>query len=115
MEFNAFMLDWTMSDYAELKRELADAGIAFENEGASAHIRAAIPFERLEEVARLIQPHLNAPFNYVDIQFPALKQTVIVFQRRQFTITSRMENAAAKRWAMEQGLPPEQADWATSF
>jgi hypothetical protein len=63
----------------------------------------------------LCQQHLNAPFNYVDLQFPAEKQTVIVFRGKTFVITSLEENAQAVQWALAQGLPEAQADWATSF
>lgn len=115
MDYNAYLLDWTMNEYDMLKRELTEARIAFVREPNSEHIRAAIPFERLDAAARLIQRHLNAPFNYVDIQFSAQKQTVIIFQARRFTIATDDENERAKRWAIEQGLPVEQADWATSF
>lgn len=115
MVLNAFMLDWTMDDYDGLKRALTDAGIAFETVEDSPHIRAAIPFERLDETASLIRQHLNAPFNYVDIQYPALRRTVIVFRERVFMLTNLYESERAKQWAIAQGLPPEQADWATSF
>jgi hypothetical protein len=115
MDFNAYLLDWTMNDYTLLQQELTDAGFGFEREASSENIRVAVPVERLDDAARLIQRHLNAPYNYVDIQYPGSKLTVIIFLARRFTITSVDENEDAKRWAIAQGLPPEQADWATSF
>ncbi len=115
MDFNAYLLDWTINDFPLLQQELTAANFAFQPEIGTGHIRAAVPFERVEEAAALIQKHLNAPQNYVDIQFPALKKTVIVFQRRVFTISSPQENDEAREWALAQGLPPEQADWLTSF
>lgn len=113
MPFNAYVLGWTMNDYPALKAALRASGIPIQPDAED--IRLAVPFESLHDVGRLLQAHLNAPFNYVDIQFPELKTTVIVFQQRIFTIRSAAENAEAQRWAIEQGLPPEQADWGTSF
>jgi hypothetical protein len=111
--FNAYVLDWTMNDYSALKAALDAAGIALQPEGE--HIRLSIPFERLREITQLLQAHLNARYNYVDIQFPQLNTTVIVFQQRIFTIRSATENAEAQQWAIAQGLPPAQADWGTSY
>lgn len=113
MPFNAYVLAWTMNDYPAFKAALCDSGIATLPDAED--IRLAVPFERLHEISRLLQSHLNAPFNYVDIQFPELKTTVIVFQQQIFTIRTAAENAEAQRWAIAQGLPPEQADWGTSY
>jgi hypothetical protein len=113
--YNAYILDWTMNNYDHLKSELADFGFSFVNETGTEHIRAAVPFERFTAFARLCQQHLNTPFNYVDIQFPDEKTTVIVFQKAIFVITDAHENEKVKQWAIDLGLPPEQADWATSF
>jgi len=113
MQFNAYILNWTMNDYPALKAVLAASGIAVQPDDDD--IRLAVPFERLHEISLLLQAHLNAPYNYVDIQFPDLRTTVIVFQQRIFTIRSAAENAEAQHWAIAQGLPPEQADWGTSY
>jgi hypothetical protein len=113
MPLNAYVLSWTMNDYAALKAALHASGIATQPDAED--IRLSVPFERLHEVGGLLQSHLNAPYNYVDIQFPDLKTTVIVFQQRIFTIRSAAENAEAQHWAIAQGLPPEQADWGTSY
>lgn len=113
MQFNAYVLNWTMNDYPALKAALAASGIAVQPD--SEDIRLAVPFERLHEISQLLQAHLNVPYNYVDIQFPDLKTTVIVFQQQTFTIRSAAENAEAQHWAIAQGLPTEQADWGTSY
>jgi hypothetical protein len=115
MTFNAYILDWTMDGFARLKQELADASFPFDQETGSGNIRAAVPFERVQEFAGLCQKHLNAPFNYVDIQYPDEHKTVIIFRGKTFIITSREENERVRQWAIGLGLPPEQSDWGTSF
>ncbi len=113
MAANAYVLDWTMNDYALLQAELAEAKLRCENEGSD--LRVHVPYARVADAARLFQKHLNAPYNYVDIQYPAGKLTVIVFQERVFLIRNAEENRIAQEWGITRGLPPEQADWGTSF
>lgn len=115
MDSNAYVLDWTMDEYDSLKQELSSAGFDFRPEGETNDLRVTIPFERIGEAAAIIRPHLNAPCNYVDVQFQRERRTVIIFRDKVFTIASKAENAAVVAWALAQGLPPEQADWATSF
>lgn len=74
MSPNAFVLDWTMTDFAGLKAKLAAAKFAFVQRPDDESIRVDVPLPRLDEFAVLCQGHLNAPFNYVDIQYPAEKK-----------------------------------------
>jgi hypothetical protein len=113
MSPNAYVLAWTMNDYDTLKAELAEAGFVCTSDGDD--LRVSVPFARVSEAAALFQKHLNAPYNYVDLQYPASKTTVVVFQQRVYLIRSAEENRTAQAWAMAQGLPAEQADWGTSF
>jgi hypothetical protein len=115
MNFNAYILDWSMDDYAQLRQGLATFGFTFEQEGQSEHIRVVVPFERAEEFASLCRAHLNSPFNYVDIQYPNEKKTVIVFKQETFVVSNSEDNERVKTQAIQMGLPPAQADWATSF
>jgi len=115
MSFNAYILDWSMDNYAQLRQELAKANFTFEQEEKSEHIRVAVPFRSVNEFASLCQAHLNSPFNYVDIQYPNEKKTIIIFKQETFVISSREENERVKAWAIRMGLPAAQADWATSF
>jgi hypothetical protein len=115
MTFNAYIVDWTMDEFARFKQELAAASFPFTGESGSGNIRVTVPFERVQEFAVLCQKRLNAPFNYVDIQYPGEHQTVIVFRAKTFIITSREENERVRQWAIGMGLPPEQSDWGTSF
>ena len=115
MTLNAFVLDWTMDQYEQLKDELAGAQFVFEPEGETNHIRVAVPFEQVGAFAELCQKHLNRAVNYVDIQYPDQKTTVIIFQAATHFITNSEENEKVKTWAIQMGLPPEQADWGTSF
>lgn len=115
MSFNAFVLDWTMDDYSLLKQKLAAAGFQSQKVEDAEHIRVVVPFGRVDEFAALCQAHLNAPFNYIDVQFPAYKQTVIIFAQTVFLIDNLAENERVRQWAIALGLPPEQADWPTSF
>jgi hypothetical protein len=112
---NAYILDWTMDDYPLLKQELADARFEFVRDGDTDHIRVNVPYVRLEQFAAITRPYFNAPFNYIDLQFPAEKKTVIIFQERIYLIEDDEQNEQAKMWAIAQGLPPEQADWPTSY
>ena len=77
MTFNAFILDWTMDDYDELKTALSEAHYVFKPEGMTEHIRETVPFERVDLFGELCQQHLNRLTNYVDIQYPARKTTMI--------------------------------------
>lgn len=115
MHFNAYILDWTMNEYDLLKMELKAEGFEIQPQPNSSDIRVSIPLGRVAEASILIQKHLNAPQNYVDVQFPNEKQTILIFRERLFVITDEVENAQARVWALAQGLPPEQADWAESF
>lgn len=115
MPYNAYILDWTMNDYDGLKQKLKEAGFPFRKERGKEHIRAAVPFDRVEEFFRLTKSHLNTPYNYVDIQFPSEKKTALVFSERLIMVSNSQENEAAQRWAIARGLPPEQADWKTSY
>jgi hypothetical protein len=115
VDFNAFIVDWTMADYSQLQQTLADSHFAFAKSGADDHLRVAVPFPRVQEFASICQKHLNAPCNYVDVQYPAENKTILVFQQRVFVLASHPDSDEAREWALSQGLPPSQADWATSF
>lgn len=115
MKTNAYILDWTMNDYEELKEELSVAGFASEQEQDSEHVRVEVPFEKVDEFAKLVQAHLNAPQNYVDIQYPEEKTTVVIFKDKSVHITSDDQNEEVRKWAMSIGLPKAQADWPTAF
>jgi hypothetical protein len=113
--FNAFIVDWTMDRYEELKTELTEAEFAFEHEEDTEHIRVAVPFNRVSAFGALCQKHLNSPINYVDIQYPVHKITAIIFQGAIHFITNQVENDQLKAWANAQGLTPEQAEWGISY
>jgi len=113
--FNAYVLDWTMDGFDQFKQELMDASFPFDRETGSANIRVAVPLARVQEFAALCQKRLNAPYNYVDIQYPDEHKTVIIFRGKTFIITSHEENERVRQWAIGLGLPPEQSDWSTSF
>jgi hypothetical protein len=113
MPFNAFIVNWTVDSFDELKRELSDAGFVFEPEGE--HMRAVVPLARADEFAAICQKRLHAPQNYIDLQYPEVRKTVLVFRDAVFTITSSEENARVRAWALALGLPSEQSDWAISF
>jgi len=115
MNFNAFILDWTMDDYDGLKAELDAAGFEFEREAENEHIRVKVPFDGLEIFADICRPHLNAPCNYIDVQFPKMKRTVLIFSEQVFMVGDVVENEAVVAWALGRGLPLEQADWPLSF
>jgi hypothetical protein len=115
MSFNAYVLDWTIDGFEDLKDALSAAGFAFRKEADSAHIRVTVPFARAQDFAVLCQPRLNAPCNYIDVQFPDERQTALIFRQKMFLVSSREENERVKQWALAQGLPPEQSDWGTSF
>lgn len=115
MKTNAYVLEWTMNDYQRLLAELQEAQFVYIKESDSEHVRVAVPFSRMEEFADIVQPHLNAPFNYVDVKYPKENVIYAVFGVRRIKITNKAENEAAKKWAIDLGLPPEQADWSHWF
>ena len=112
---NAYILDWTMNEYDKLKQKLTEQGFVFKKEENNEHVRVAVPFEKINGFSQIVQAHLNATHNYVDIQYPDKKQTVVIFQEKQYNITNDQENEEAKQWAISIGLPVEQADWPTSY
>ncbi len=113
MTFNAFIVHWTIDGFEVLKQELARAG--FVTEPVEENLRAVVPLARVDEFAVICRSRFNAPQNYIDLQYPAERLTIILFRDAMFTITSAEENAQVQAWALARGLPPEQADWATSF
>jgi hypothetical protein len=115
MNFNAFILDWSMDHYPQLRQELTKANFTIKQEEHNEHIRVAVPFMRVNQFSSLCQAHLNSPFNYVDIQYPNEKKTIIVFKQETFIISSNEENERVRAWAIQMGLPEIQADWTRSF
>jgi hypothetical protein len=113
--FNAYILDWTMNDYEILKQKLADAGFLYEKDESGEDIRVTVPYEQLSSFASIVQKFLNATQNYIDIQYPDIKKTILIFRDKLFTITNDKENKEAQDWAISIGLPKEQSDWSTSY
>ena len=111
---NAYILSWTMNEYPRLLASLKDNGFLFVPD-TKGNIRIGVPFSLVEDFASLVQQHLNVPYNYVDIQFRDEKKTVLIFKSKQFIIENSEQNSLAQKWAIGQGLPPEQADWPVSF
>ncbi|MDP4008306.1 MAG: hypothetical protein Q8P68_03895 [Candidatus Peregrinibacteria bacterium] len=115
MKPNAYILDWTMNEYSRLLAQLKEQGFDFQKEEGEEHVRVDVPFFRWEEFANLVQPQLNAPYNYVDIKYPEENKLIIIFGAKRFVITNKEENEAAKKWAIDSGLPTAQADWSNWF
>jgi hypothetical protein len=115
MQYNAYILDWTMNDYETLKKKLNAHGFDFVHERNKSHIRVHVPFSRWEEFGEMVRAHLNTPYSYVDIQYPEKRKTILVFGERIESISNAQENEAARKWAIARGLPPAQADWETSY
>ena len=115
MKPNAYILDWTMNEYDRLLARLEDEGFIFQKEGDKENVRGAVPFSLVDNFTSLVQGHLNAPYNYVDIQYPDEKKTVVVFQNKKFVIENDEQNEMARKFAINLGLPTAQADWAVSF
>ena len=86
MNLNAYILDWTMNEYNHLLAQLKEQNFSFQKEDNEEHIRVDVPFSRIDEFTKSIQGHLNAPFNYVDIQYPNERKTVVIFQNKKFII-----------------------------
>ncbi len=112
---NAYILERTMSDYIKLKQALELAGFADQKEQSDGDIMVTVPTDRVDNFAAIVQQHLNAPYNYVDVKFPNEKLTVIIFPDRIYRINNPTVDAEAKTWAISIGLPKEQADWATFY
>ena len=115
MKTNAYILEWTMNDYSRLLVQLKEADFAFKKEPDSEHVRVDVPFSRVDEFADIVEPHINAPYNYVDIKYPEENKLYAIFGAKRFVITNLEENEAAKKWAIDLGLPREQADWSHWF
>jgi hypothetical protein len=104
-----------MDEYPRLKQELSGAGFEFVCEGETEHIRVVVPYARVDEFATITRKYFNAPCNYIDVQFPAEKKTMIIFREQVFVIEDNAENERVKAWGIARGLPPHQADWPTSY
>jgi hypothetical protein len=115
MKSSAYILDWTMNDYPLLLDQLKDHDFEFEKEKNKEHVNVIVPLSQIDEFSKIIQNHLNAPFNYVDIQYPAEKKTVLIFQNKKFIIENKEQNDQVIKWAIDHGLPEKQAQWGTSF
>ena len=114
-ESKAHILDWTMNNYEDLLASLKTEGFTITSEKDSKNVYISIAQKRLLLFIKFIQAHLNSTFNYVDIQYPESKQTVLVFKQEHFFINNERENENIKNWAVNHGLPEQQADWYTSF
>lgn len=110
---NAHILERTMNNYSGLKKKLNSGG--FESVPDGKNTRVNVPFDKISEFADIVRAHLNAPCNYVDVQFPKEKKTAVIFIEKTTIITNIKENEAVKKWAIAKGLPPREADWKTSF
>ena len=89
-----------MNEYELLLAELKQASLILPKKRIGEDVRAYVPFARKEEFANIIQPHLSAPFNYVDVKHPEENQIYAIFGTKRIIITSKAENDAAKKWAM---------------
>ncbi len=114
MKYNAYILSRIMNNYSNLLEELGAKNFDIQKDH-NGDVRAAVVFSRYEEFAKIVQEHLNAPYNYVDISFPKEKRVVIVFGAKIFVISNQEEMEKAKKWAIELGLPPAQADLKLGF
>lgn len=115
MQNNAYILERTMEDYDGLKSELKEAGFEVEKEKGDNDIMVTVSRDRVSYFVPIIQKHFNEPFNYVDIKFPDMRLTVIVFRERIWEIDSAEINKEAQEWAISIGLPVKEADWPTFF
>jgi len=115
MNLNAYILDWTMNEYEQLLTQLEELNFLFQKESDNNHVRVDVPFAKINDFTKLVQAHLNAPFNYVDIQYPNERKTVVIFQSKYFIIESDKQNEEVRNWAINLGLPIEQADWGNSY
>ncbi|MCB9808821.1 hypothetical protein H6776_00280 [Candidatus Nomurabacteria bacterium] len=111
----AYILDWTVNDYSSLLEILTEQAIDFDIEQGTRNLIVNIPFTQLDLFSRIIQQQLNSPVNYVDIQYPEMKLTVIIFKSEVFKIKTEEQNKEIKKWAINNGLPVQQADWGVSF
>ncbi|MSR85717.1 hypothetical protein EXS71_04790 [Candidatus Uhrbacteria bacterium] len=112
---NAYILERTMNDYAELKQALEQGGFTYQKEEADEDVTVTVPADQVGEFATVVQKHLNAPYNYVDVKFPNEKTTAIIFADRIYRINNPVIDEEAKVWAISIGLPKEQADWPTFY
>lgn len=112
---NAYILERTMNNYAELKQALEQTGFAYQKEQVDEDIMVTVPADRVDDFAAIVQKHINAPYNYVDVKFPIDETTVIVFPDRIYRINNPVIDEEAKSWAISIGLPKEQADWSTFY
>ena len=115
MKYNAYILDWTMNNYTVFKQKLQDAHFNFIAKKNNPHLRVEVSFARVQDFFSIVRMHLNTSYNYIDIQFPSEKITVLIFSERVIFISNEPENEAARKWAISKGLPIKQADWSTSY
>lgn len=115
MKTNAYILKWTMNDYEGLLARLETGGYEFLLGEDKDDVRVYVPFSRFEEFTKMVQEHLNKPFNYVDISYPEEKKFILAFGAKTFIITTQKELEEAKKWAIDLGLPPAQADVNPDF
>lgn len=111
--YNAYVLERTINNYGELKQKLKEADFDFIKDRNN--VRVKVYFDKVEKFYNLVRTYLNTSYNYIDLQFPKEKKTLLVFSDRLFYIANAKENEEAKKWAFSIGLPKEEADWPTSY
>lgn len=115
METNSYILERTMNEYERLLVQIEEAGFIFKKESDDKDVKVSVPFPRIDEFTNIIQSHIDKPFDYVNVNYPKENKLYLIFGAKTIVITNKTENEAAKKWAINLGLPPEQADWAHWF
>ncbi len=111
--YNAYILERTIKNFEELEKKLKEAGFNFIKKNDN--IKVNVSFDQIENFYNLAKNYLNSPYNYIDIQFPKEKKTVLVFSGRLIYMANKEENETVREWAISKGLPKKEADWATSY
>src|SRR5574340_762033 len=106
MRFNAHIQGWTVQDYEGLRQKLTDEVFVFREDVDAKSFAVIVSINRLDEFAALCQAQLTMPFYYVNVQFPDLGRTAMIFKGRVFDISSDTENRRIKHWAITRGLDP---------
>ncbi len=115
MNTNAYILERTMNDCQCLLSALEQQKYVVSPEPGSLDVRVAVDRSRVKDFSFLAQRHLNEPYNYIDVQFPERKETILIFKERLFVIQDAEGDARARDWAIAQGLPVAESGWSRSW
>ena len=110
---NTKILLRTINDLEKLKVDLENKG--FKIQISQEKMGVQVQYSDVKIFGKIIKKHLNAPYNYANVKFPYEKLNVLIFPKKDFTVTNERTDQTAKDWALSTGLSKPETDWTTFY